>query len=107
MQKYEVRFSANFRDSLFSLYDYIVQQYNDPVNARKLVEKIERRCRRLAVFPKGYAVKIVKSDLGYRFVHVNRFTIAFTINEKQKTVAVRGLFCPGQDVWMKLLDGDL
>ena len=44
MQKYEIRFSFSFRDSLLRLYDYIVQQYNDPINARKLVERIERRC---------------------------------------------------------------
>ena len=43
-KKYEIRFSFSFRDSLLRLYDYIVQQYNDPINARKLVEKIERRC---------------------------------------------------------------
>ena len=102
MQKYEIRFSFSFRDSLLRLYDYIVQQYNDSINARKLVEKIEGRRRRLAIFPLGYAVKIVRNGLEYRFVHVNRFTIAFTINDEQRIVAVRGLFCPGQDVWARL-----
>ena len=102
MQKYEIRFSFSFRDSLLRLYDYIVQQYNDPINARKLVERIERRCRRLAIFPKGYAVKVVRNGLEYRFVHVNRFTVAFTVNDEQRIVTVRGLFCPGQDVWVRL-----
>ena len=41
MQKYEIRFSSSFKDSLLRLFDYIVQQYNDPINAEKLVEKIE------------------------------------------------------------------
>ena len=106
MQKYEIRFSSSFKDSLLRLFDYIVQQYNDPVNAEKLVEKIERRCRRLAIFPKGYAVKIVRNALEYRFVHVNRFTIVFTVNDEQRIVAVRGLFCPGQDVWARLKEND-
>lgn len=106
MQKYEIRFSSCFKDSLLRLFDYIVQQYNDPMNARKLVEGIERRCRRLAVFPKGYAVIIIRNGLEYRFVHVNRSTIAFTINDEQRIVAVRGLFCPGQDVWARLKEND-
>ena len=65
-------------------------------------ESIEKRRRRLAVFPKGYAVEIIRNGLEYRFVHVNRFTIAFTINDEQRIVAVRGLFCSGQDVWARL-----
>lgn len=106
MQKYEIRFSFSFKDSLLRLFDYIVQQYNDPINAEKLVEKIERRCRRLAIFPKGYAVKIVRNGLEYRFVHVNSFTIAFTVNDVQRIAAVKGLFCPGQDVWARLKEND-
>ena len=102
MQKYEVRFSNDFRDKIQILYDYIVSEYNDPVNARKLVERIERKCRRLAIFPKGYAVKIIRNDLEYRFVHVNRFTIVFTVDDGRKVVIVRTLFCPGQDAWFGL-----
>ena len=102
MQKYEVRFTIDFRDKVQKLYDYIIEQYNDPINATKLVNKIERKCRRLAVFPKGYAVKVVRGGKEYRFVHINRYTIAFTVNDKKKIVAVRTLFYPGQDVWRLL-----
>ena len=102
MQKYEVVFLSDFRDRVQELYDYIVAEYDDPVNARKLIERIERRCRRLAIFPKGYAVKLVRNGLEFRFVHVNHFTIAFTVNGERRTVVVRALFCPGRDVWAEL-----
>ena len=104
MQKYEVRFSDDFRKRLQALYDYIVSTYDDPMNARRLVERIERRCRRLAFFPKGYTVKMVRNGLEYRFIHVSRFTVVFTVNDGRKTVAVRTLFYPGQDVWRELND---
>ena len=51
-------------------------------------------------------MKIVRNGLEYRFIHVNRFTIAFTVNDVRKIVAVRGLFCPGQDVWARLKEND-
>lgn len=106
MQKYEVKFTTDFRDKVQKIYDYIVQEYSDPLNATRLVERIERRCRRLAIFPKGYAVKVVRGGKEYRFMHVNRYTIAFTVNDERKIVAVRTLFYPGQDVWRALRSGD-
>ncbi len=102
VQKYEVKLTVDFRNRLQNLYDYIVLTYNDPMNARKLIERIERRCRRLAIFPKGYAVRLVRNGLEHRFVHVNRYTIVFTVNDRKKIVAVRTLFYPGQDVWARL-----
>lgn len=106
MQKYEVVFLDDFRDRVQELYDYIVAEYDDPVNARKLIERIERRCRRLSIFPKGYAVKMMRNGLEYRFMHVNHFTIAFTVDDERNVALVRTLFCPGHDVWTRLKEND-
>ena len=102
MQIYEVQFARDFVDKVQSVYDYVVEKYDDPINARKLIEAIERRCRRLAVFPKGYAVRIVRNGLEFRFVHIRKFTVVFTVDEKRRKVTVRTLIYPGGDFWREL-----
>ncbi len=73
----EVRFSAEARADVDSIFDYIVADSADA--AESVVDVLERACLELATWPERYPVKVQRAQEMLRRRPVGRYNVYYTV----------------------------
>jgi len=104
MSDYEVYLSKPAENDLREIVNYISSQFLAPMTAQTMLETFEDAIAGLADMPAGYPQVTDERllSMGYRKLFVRNYIAFFTINEKEKTVAVERILYARRD-WIHIL----
>lgn len=90
MNKYKIQFSKDARKDLKDIYIYIKYNLQEPITAKKLIDKIRKEIYKLENNPTIYAIirdEIIKKR-GIRRIKVNNYIVFYKVEEKNKIVEI-------------------
>ncbi|WP_462334494.1 type II toxin-antitoxin system RelE/ParE family toxin [Varibaculum cambriense] len=90
MEQYVIRFTAQARQHLRLIRDYIAVDLREPEIAKKLLELLQKEISTLSYMP--YRVKLIEEkpwrDMGFRKIRVKNYYIYFWVNDDTKEVNI-------------------
>ena len=104
---FTVELTAKAKQDLRCLHDYIVDQYQNPKDASKLLERLTSAAKSLAVFPKMHRVRKKDSNgREIRFFPVDDYVIIYFVDERKQLVSIMH-FCHGRRDFAREILGEL
>ncbi|MBP3831522.1 MAG: type II toxin-antitoxin system RelE/ParE family toxin [Clostridia bacterium] len=104
MNKYKIQFSKDARKDLKDIYIYIKYSFQEPVIAKKLIDKIKKEIYKLEDNPTIYAIirdEIIKKR-EIRKVKVNNYIVFYRLEENNKIVEIVRIMY-GRRNWTNIL----
>lgn len=98
MKRYKVKFSSDFRQDFYAIYDYIVVDLDNPMLAAKIIRAVTDRIKTLEVVPKISAVKYRVDGRSFRALRVMRYSLLYLVDEKGKQVTVYRMIMSRRDI---------
>ena len=90
MDQYAIRVTAQARQHLRLIRDYIAVDLREPGTAKNLIELLRKEISTLSFMP--YRVKLIEEkpwrDMGFRKIRVKNYYIYFWVNDDTKEVNV-------------------
>ncbi|MDR0842048.1 MAG: type II toxin-antitoxin system RelE/ParE family toxin [Acidobacteriota bacterium] len=87
---YSLKFTPEARDDLFEIFQYIAVVLAAPGAAETLIDKIEKDCRRLTLFPFSCPIPCdaALAKKGYRMLVVDNFIAFYQVDEATAIVRI-------------------
>ena len=104
MNKYKIQFSKDSRKDLKDIYIYIKYNLQEPITAKKLIDKIRKEIYKLENNPTIYAIirdEIIKKR-GIRRIKVNNYIVFYKVEEKNKIVEIVRIMY-GRRIWRNIV----
>ena len=104
MDKYKIQFSKDARNDLKDIYIYIKYNLQEPVIAKKFIDKIRNEIYKLRDNPTIYAIikdEIIKKR-EIRKIKVNNYIVFYRLEENNKIVEIVRIMY-GRRNWTKIL----
>ena len=98
MYKYSVEYTPGSDLDIIEIYDYIYYTLKNPLSAEKIITKIRQKCNSLAVYPRGYAVRLSSNGLDFRFAHISSYTIVYHIDNDSRKVFIDYIIYSHRDI---------
>jgi toxin ParE1/3/4 len=88
--RYKVDVSMNAKDDIRSIYAYIAFALLSPMNAEKMLKKIQKAISSLETFPEGFPnyTNLEKPNQNIRFRRVENYKIIFDIDHTGQKVTI-------------------
>ena len=90
MDKYSIRITAQAREHLRSIRDYIAIDLSEPGIAKSILKLLRKRMATLSFMP--HRVKLIDEqpwrDIGFRKIRVKNYYVYFWINDAAKQVNI-------------------
>ncbi|MBR5357779.1 MAG: type II toxin-antitoxin system RelE/ParE family toxin [Clostridiales bacterium] len=101
---YPVIYSAAAKDDLRSIYRYIAYELAEPGIAKKQVDRIRNKIRKLGSFPAKHPSVDWEPwlSMGMHRVPVDNYLIFYLVNEELQQVIVTRIFYGGRDIEKEL-----
>ena len=98
--KWKVKYSAEAKQDLEGIYDYISTVLREPQIARGQVERILSSVNKLDSMPLRYRLCDYKkwSEQGVRFLTVDNYIVFYLPDEADKSVSVVRIMYGGRDI---------
>lgn len=106
--EYNVLFTTHARDDLKAIYEYIAFALCAPESAAGTVKRILAGAKGLAQFPESNPLYRQQpwQGLGVRFLPCKNYTVFYTVNAANRTVAVARIMYSGRDLANQLNEDD-
>ena len=104
MDKYKIQFSKDARNDLKDIYIYIKYNLQEPVIAKKFIDKIRNEIYKLRDNPTIYAIikdEIIKKR-EIRKIKVNNYIVFYRLEENNKIVEIVRIMY-GRRNWTNIL----
>ncbi len=104
MNKYKILFSKDARKDLKDIYVYIKYSLQEPIIAKKLVDKLSKEIYKLEDNPTVYAIikdEIIKKR-EIRKIKVNNYIVFYKVEEKNRIVEIVRIMYARRN-WTKIL----
>lgn len=104
MNKYKIQFSKDARKDLKDIYVYIKYSLQEPIIAKKLIDKIRKEIYKLEDNPIIYAIikdEIIKKR-EIRKIKVNNYIVFYKVEENKSIVEIVRIMY-GRRNWTKIL----
>ena len=104
MNKYKIQFSKDARQDLKDVYIYIKYSLQEPIIAKKMIDKIKKEIYKLEDKPTIYAIikdKIIKKK-EIRKIKVNNYIVFYRIKENKSIVEIVRIMYERRN-WTKIL----
>lgn len=104
MNKYKIQFSKDAKNDLKDIYIYIKYSLQEPINAKKQIDKIRKDIYKLEDDPKIYAIikdEIIKKR-EIRKIKVNNYIVFYKVEENKRVVEIVRIMY-GRRNWTKIL----
>jgi len=104
LNKYKIQFSKDAKKDLKDIYIYIKYSLQEPVIAKKLIDKIKKEIYKLGDNPTIYA--IIRDDIikkrKIRKIKVNNYIVFYRLEENNKIVEIVRIMY-GRRNWTNIL----
>ena len=104
MNKYKIQFSKDARKDLKDIYIYIKYNLQEPIIAKKLIDKIRKEIYKLEDNPIVYTIikdEIIKKR-EIRKIKVNNYIVFYRVEENNKIVEIVRIMY-GRRNWTKII----
>ena len=104
MNKYKIQFSKDAKKDLRDIYIYIKYSLQEPIIAKKLIDKIKTEVYKLEKNPKIYAIirdEIIKRR-EIRRIKVNNYIVFYRVKENNSIVEIVRIMHTRRN-WMNIL----
>jgi len=100
MSNWQVQIAKHAEDDLRSIYEYIAFELLEPGVANNLIERIEKRIRKLNNSPQSFAIyqKEPWKSRGLRRANSGKYAIFYIPTEEDKIVTVIRIMYGGRDI---------
>lgn len=97
--QYRIEFTEECSEEIRKIYNYIKDNFDNKIAAKKLMNKVEKYTRDLAYAPKIYAEieKYSGTELKYRRIVINNYIILYAIDEENKTIYISHMYYGGMN----------
>ena len=104
MNKYKIHFSKDARKDLKDIYVYIKYSLQEPIIAKKLIDKIREEIYKLEDNPTVYAIIIdeIIKKVEIRKIKVNNYIVFYKVEEKNRIVEIVRIMYARRN-WTKIL----
>ena len=104
MNKYKIHFSKDARKDLKDIYVYIKYSLQEPIIAKKLIDKIRKEIYKLEDNPTVYAIIIdeIIKKVEIRKIKVNNYIVFYKVEEKNRIVEIVRIMYARRN-WTKIL----
>lgn len=98
--KWKVKYSAEAKQDLEGIYDYISSVLSEPQIAKGQVERILSSVKKLDLMPQRYRLCDYEkwSKQGVRFLTVDNYIVFYLPDETEKSVTVIRIMYGGRDI---------
>ena len=78
-----LKFTPEAKTDMFDIFEYISEELSAPTTATNLIDKIERACQRLTLFPLSCPIPRdgTLAKKGYRMLVVDNFIVFYKVDD--------------------------
>lgn len=97
-EKYRIIYTASALRDLADILRYISVDLGNPVGAKRLVDNILIKTRRLEIFPEAVPVRLTLRGHDLRFLKVKRYIVIYYLDGKECAVVVHRILYTRRDI---------